>query len=74
MKEADVDWPRRYNMHDDGELLLGPRLGVVKTPTLASFNEIIESHETGKKAANASALANAVKGKGKSHQQLNPAK
>ena len=55
-------------MHDDVELFLDTalkaKLGTVKTSTLAAFNDIIESHETGKKAANLTVSANAVKSKG----------
>ena len=44
---------------------LKAKLCAVRMPTLASFNEIIESHKAGKKAANTSASANAIKGKAK---------
>ena len=44
---------------------LEEKLGAVKLHTLAAFNEIIESHEAGKNAANV------VKGKGKPRQQFN---
>ena len=46
----------------------------VKTPTLVSFNEMIECHEAGKKATNVSALVKVVKGKGRSRQETNQAK
>ena len=45
------------------------KLGAVKNPTLASFNEIIKIHEAGKKATNFSASANAVKDIGNCCQQ-----
>ena len=63
-------------MHDDVELFLDTalkaKLGAVKTSTLAAFNDIIDSHKTGKKAANLTVSANVVKSKGdkgKSRQQ-----
>ena len=46
---------------------------MVKTPTLVYFNNIIKSHETGKKAANAS--ASVINGKGNtaaSSNELHP--
>ena len=53
---------------------LKAKLGTVKQSTFAYFNKIIESHEAGKKAANSSASANVVKGKGKPCQQSNQGK
>ena len=40
---------------------LKAKLGAVKRPTLDIFNDIIESHEAGKRAVNVSAAANTVK-------------
>ena len=72
---------RRYCIHEDAELLSGPcpksKTGVVKTPTLAAFTDINESHEAGKKAASLTASANAIRSKrekGRSSQQSNNGK
>ena len=67
MKEADVD---RTGVKDIARIMrqncftdpaLKAKLRAVKTPTLDVFNDIIESHEAGKRAVNMSATANAIK-------------
>ena len=62
MGEEDISCMTMQNCFID--TALKAKLGAVKTPTLATLNDIIESHEAGKKAANLTASANAVKIKG----------
>ena len=67
MKEADIDHMEQedivcmimLNCFLDSSLKA--KLGAVKAPTLVVFNDIIESHEAGKKAANINASVNLIK-------------
>ena len=69
MEEADVDCMGQEDilcmmlLNCLLDMALKAKLGVVKTPTSTTFNEIFESHKTGKKAANMTVSANAIKSK-----------
>ena len=72
MKKADIDHMgivdiscmMMQNCFTDPTLKA--KLGSVKSPTLDVFNDFIESHKAGKKAANMSAIAiKSRKGKGR---------
>lgn len=81
MKETDAD---QMGQEDIASMImkncfldpaLKAKLVAVKMPTLASLNEIIESHEVSKRHLPPFCFAseNAIKGKGKSRQQPNQA-